>query len=88
MLMLMALGMLMAMPMVPVMAIQPCRVEMLVAMVMLMTMVMECHSPFDLWEVCTFVCIVACGSLILFTLDRGTGNPNGNANSIGGADGC
>ena len=26
---------------------------MLMAMVMLVTMVMECHSPFDLWELCT-----------------------------------
>ena len=53
MLMLMAVGMLMAMLMVLVMAIHPCRVATLMAMVMLMTMVMECHSPFDLWEVCT-----------------------------------
>ena len=53
MLMLMALKTLMAMLMVPVMAIHPCRVEMLMAMVTLTTMVMECHSPFDLWEVCT-----------------------------------
>ena len=29
------------------------RVGMLMAMAMLMTMVMECHSPFDLWELCT-----------------------------------
>ena len=45
MLMLTSLGMLMA----PVMAIHPCRV----AMIMVMTMVMECHSPCDLSEVCT-----------------------------------
>ena len=51
--MLMALGMLMAMLMVLVMANHPCRVAMLMATVILMTMVMECHSPFDLWEVCT-----------------------------------
>ena len=43
--MLVALGMLVA--------IHPCRVAMLTAMVVRMTMVMECHSPFDLWEVCT-----------------------------------
>ena len=37
--------------------------------VMPMTMVMECHSPFGLWEVCTYRCIVTCGSLIPFTID-------------------
>ena len=42
---------------------------MLMAMVMFMTMVMERDSPFDLWELCTYMCIVTCGSLIPFTLE-------------------
>ena len=46
--MLMALGKLMA----PGMAIHACRVAMLMAMAILLTMVMDCHSPFELQEVC------------------------------------
>ena len=39
------------------------------AMVVLMTMVMECHAPFDLWKLRTYMRIVTCGSLIPFTLE-------------------